>query len=401
MIKYGYHFTIDERGYIRMVVRYLSRRITLNVGLQVNPSKWDRNSQRCKRNTTHGKRATPAAIINNAIQEYENAVQDAASSFRETPTFDDFKHAVNSRLRAKRCQDEAPLAALVNNFLIHGSKTQTAESAAMMRRMINVLFKFRKDLTLEQINNDTLQQLADYITTRGLKNSTAGLYMTVVRMFLLYLEREGKITKDRFSKFEVQLKKSSKPVVFLTWDELMRLESADVAGKYAVPRDILCLCCFTGLRFSDAIRLRPSDIHDGAIHVITKKTNKTLIIELNRHSEAIVARYAANGNQTLFPTMTRQKCLRGIHHVCKSIGIDTPITEVIYRGNTRTVETRPKYEHIGTHCGRRTFICNALMMGIPPNIVMKWTGHSDYNAMRPYIDIADEAKKQSMELFNR
>ena len=43
---------------------------------------------------------------------------------------------------------------------------------------------------------------------------------------------------------------------------------------------------------------------------------------------------------------------------------------------------------LGTHAGQRTFICNALSMGIPVDIVMKWTSHSDYSAMKLYIDIA-------------
>ena len=32
---------------------------------------------------------------------------------------------------------------------------------------------------------------------------------------------------------------------------------------------------------------------------------------------------------------------------------------------------------------------------------MKWTGHSDYAAMKPYIDIADKAKKEAMSLFDK
>ena len=49
---------------------------------------------------------------------------------------------------------------------------------------------------------------------------------------------------------------------------------------------------------------------------------------------------------------------------------------------------KKKWEMIGSHVSRRTFVCNALMLGISPNIVMKWTGHSDYKSMRPYIDIS-------------
>ena len=37
----------------------------------------------------------------------------------------------------------------------------------------------------------------------------------------------------------------------------------------------------------------------------------------------------------------------------------------------------------------KTFICLALSSGIPPQVVMKWTGHCDYMSMKPYIDITE------------
>lgn len=39
-------------------------------------------------------------------------------------------------------------------------------------------------------------------------------------------------------------------------------------------------------------------------------------------------------------------------------------------------------------------------MGITPKVVMKWTGHSDYKAMKPYIDIVDSIKASSMTKFD-
>ena len=62
---------------------------------------------------------------------------------------------------------------------------------------------------------------------------------------------------------------------------------------------------------------------------------------------------------------------------------------------------QPKWELVGTHSGRRTFIVNALSLGITPNIVMKWTGHSDYKAMKPYIDIAEKTKAEQMAIFEK
>ena len=46
------------------------------------------------------------------------------------------------------------------------------------------------------------------------------------------------------------------------------------------------------------------------------------------------------------------------------------------------------------------FICNALALGIAPQVVMKWPGHSDYKAMKPYIDVCDEIKAEAMKKFD-
>ena len=42
-------------------------------------------------------------------------------------------------------------------------------------------------------------------------------------------------------------------------------------------------------------------------------------------------------------------------------------------------------------------ICFALSNGIPPDVVMKFTGHCDYKSMKPYIDITESAKKDAIK----
>ena len=85
-----------------------------------------------------------------------------------------------------------------------------------------------------------------------------------------------------------------------------------------------------------------------------------------------------------------------IKELCKLAGINEEIRVTTYKGNVRTDKIQPKWELVGTHTGRRTFIVNALSLGITPNIVMKWTGHSDYKAMKPYIGIVDSIKANEM-----
>ena len=98
---------------------------------------------------------------------------------------------------------------------------------------------------------------------------------------------------------------------------------------------------------------------------------------------------------------TNQKMNDYLKELAELAEINEPVRQTYYKGNERIDEVTPKYALLGTHAGRRTFICNALALGIPPQVVMKWTGHSDYKAMKPYIDIADDIKASAMSKFNQ
>jgi integrase len=99
--------------------------------------------------------------------------------------------------------------------------------------------------------------------------------------------------------------------------------------------------------------------------------------------------------------MTNQqmnRCLKDLGEIC---GFTTPVTVTGYRKGSRYDEVYPKYELIGTHAGRKTFICFALSNGVPPDVVMKFTGHSDYKSMKPYIDITEAAKRDAISLMEK
>ena len=100
------------------------------------------------------------------------------------------------------------------------------------------------------------------------------------------------------------------------------------------------------------------------------------------------------------PVISNPKMNDSLHDLCRLAGINEMVRKTYFRGKERIDEVKPKWEFVGSHTGRRTFICHALSMGIPPEIVMKWTGHSDYKAMKPYIDVVDEIKAESMKKFD-
>ena len=60
----------------------------------------------------------------------------------------------------------------------------------------------------------------------------------------------------------------------------------------------------------------------------------------------------------------------------------------------------PKYELITFHASRRTFITHAARLGIPAEVIMKFSGHHSLEMLKPYLQIVDELKKKEMAKFD-
>ena len=239
----------------------------------------------------------------------------------------------------------------------------------------------------------------------GLKNSTIEKKLGYLRWFLNWATDRGYNTNLDYKKFHPTPKMTQRKVIYLTKEEIARVRDLEPSESqaYLDPiRDIFLFCCFSGLRHSDVNNLRRSDIKGDHIEVTTVKTADSISIELNKITKAILEKYKDTpfkDNKAL-PNYTNQAMNRDIKELCKLAGINEEIRVTTYKGNVRTDKIQSKWELVGTHTGRRTFIVNALSLGITPNIVMKWTGHSDYKAMKPYIDIVDSIKASSMTKFD-
>ena len=274
------------------------------------------------------------------------------------------------------------------------------------------LYSISRKLSLNDIINGGINILIEHFAKvpdnfkqKGLANTTIKNDIAFVKVFLRWAQEHGYCDASPFLYQKVKLKTAEKPVIFLTKEELMKVYDFDFGHKNYLSqvRDVFCFCCFTSLRYSDVYNLRRSNITDSEIHITTIKTHDTLTIELNRYSRAILDKYAdiPFPDDKALPVITNQKMNDYLKEMGKVCGIDTPITITRYKGTQRYDKTYKKYELLSTHCARRTFVCNAIMLGIPTNIVMKWTGHSDYATMKPYLDIADETRRSAMTAFNR
>ena len=269
-----------------------------------------------------------------------------------------------------------------------------------------MLGRFDPDLTLDGMGRRTLEEIYFHLSDRHLANRSIAWYMTVLKSFLAWAEKKGYPVDGSFRDFNPRIRTAPKTVVFLTWDELMKLYGHGREGwpaRWNEVADWFLLACFTGLRVSDIASLRWSDVQGGALVVVTHKTAAPIRIELNRFSSGILERLRGEGDTSGFimPRLDLRNMNKTLKQLCRAVGFDEPVTSYCYRDGGKRVETvRPKWQEISMHCGRRTFICNALALGISPTVVMQWTGHRNYSSLKPYIAVSDVEKARQMAKFD-
>lgn len=401
---------------------------------------WDEKAELVKDGYV-GLRGETAASMNSRLRMLRDQMKDTIKYFEandinpdEQMLQDKFEEKISRFITPKSRPTTAPAArpmsllSVFDEFMEDcGTMNAWSEGTYGKMRSLKVdLREFRKNLKFSDLNEKTLTAFVTYLreekalnTPRkkkgdrdeydkedvtGLRNSTIFKKLGYLRWFLNWATEKGYNTQMAFRSFHPTLKTTQTKVIYLTTEELKRLIALDLSSvrKWEPIRDIFIFCCFSGLRFSDAQALCWSDVKADHLEVTTIKTADSVQIEINDVTRSLLEKYRAipMKNNRVLPQYTNQAMNRELKQLCRMAGMDEPIRITTYKGSVRLDEVHPKWALVGSHTGRKTFIVQALSRGIPPNIVMKWTGHSDYKAMKPYIDIVDSIKASEMSKMN-
>ena len=427
----------DKKGDcpIRVSARAAGGRLLTSIGYSINPAQWDSEAQQVKpgkKNApTFNAKGIPAATINARIAAISAAFAFLEAQPRGT-TIAELQGALDAITgKADRKAAAQPIQSIVLNYfdmwIAEESRANqwAGSTTAKMQSFRNSLEEFKPDLAFSDLNEKGITRYIDFLRRKGHEETSIQKRYSNLKWFLYWAIRKGYCSETAIQTYRPKFKVLAKPVIFLTRPELLKLYNFEIpatpsvvtltdstgrqyekavqyAGALAKARDLFCFCAFTSLRYSDMAALKRSDIVGDKIILTTQKTNDRLEIPLNNYSRAILDKYAdlQDPRGLALPVISNQKMNDYLKDLCELCDFREPITKVYYRAGERIEETREKWQLISTHAARRTFICYALTKGIPPQVVMKFTGHSDYQAMKPYIDIAGADAAAAMQLMN-
>ena len=441
---------------IRVSVCIRGTRMLQSIGYAVLPDKWDEKKQRVKQGYTNSL-GKDYLTINARIKDIDKHFSDYEMTITKSPEVKDLSLELQKAIRKNEARVAAIHSGETNESMIEvrvaeaeAAATEVKERSAYSytNEYLNArarevswtietkkanktlqahLGTFSKKVPLSYFNKKGLAEFVDYLRfTAELEDTSVRKQYKNLVAFLNWCQDHGYADLPDVAKYHPVFKTPAKPVIFLTHDELMTLYNYQVPaageeltlkdmsgneykkkveepGALSRARDLFCFCAFTSLRYSDMANLHRYDIKDGCISVVTQKTNARLQIKLNTYAQAILDKYKDQhfpGDLAL-PVISNQKLNDYIKKICEYCGFTDPIHITGFKNGRRYDITRPKYSEITTHCGRKTFICFMLSIGVAPQVVMKFTGHADYKSMKPYIDIAEKAKTDAMDLMEK
>lgn len=434
MVKFYLSPRPDKQGEcpIRVSVSIRGSRLVSTAGYNIAPVKWNKADQRVKKGHYNADKI-PGNIINARLKAIDSHFANYEIGLDHRPSIEELSEQLasvkgTSRRRAGKAKEASTALDYFDRFVQEESRASQWTEGTLMnwRSFRKHLQSFGEDAQLSDFDSSGLSRFIDILRNReNLSEVSAQKEFKCLRWFLRWCIRNGFTKEDAALNYKAKFKTMPKPVIFLTRDELMQLYRYEIPAKGTIvrltdlngrqydkevthteglqrARDLFCFCAFTSLRYSDAVALRKSDIAGDCIKVVTKKTSDALQIDLNDYSRAILDKHKGtalpfNAALPYLSVHTLDNFIKELGELC---GFNEPIARTIFKGGKRLDATQPKWQLLSSHAGRRTFICYALSVGIPPQVVMKWTGHSDYKSMRPYIDITDAAKRKGMQDFN-
>ena len=245
---------------------------------------------------------------------------------------------------------------------------------------VNVLVQFRSRMTFDDLTFDFLYGFERYLLTRHYHWNTIAKHMKHIKKYVnLAINKDlMELQKYPFRKYKIKYVESKRQ--HLMPSELLLLEKARASLPYSLRRtlDMFLFCCYTGLRFSDVVRISVDNFRliEGKLWLIYSSTKTRVNVRLplfllfDGKALSIYEYYRRMGMKTLFgvsPT-ANSTINKQLKRVCQLAAID---------------------KSLSFHSSRHTNATLLLYNGAHITTVQKLLGHRSVRTTEIYSDIMD------------
>ena len=238
-IQYNCRTFLNHRNQVIVRVRWNKRKYEhgFSIGLHADPLKWNTDSQRPVRGSTHiiGKERNPSRVINDRIDAYLKAIEEAFAEFGYNdmvPEVKDLREVVEEKVGKVAGADttdesvpEKSLEEIFKEFLVVGAKERDWTNVVHYKyeQVWKQLIACDPNVSLETLNKDKMIELKEwYVNIKKDRNRTITKQFRILKSFLRWMKANGYPVQDSAIEYKPHLTVTKKNVTYLTHKELMQ-----------------------------------------------------------------------------------------------------------------------------------------------------------------------------------
>lgn len=358
---------------------YLNKRkIYLKTNVYLKPECWSREGAQV---VNHPQSNELNAMLYERILELQ-AIELSFWKRGIESTLGALKEAVRKGIKPALTFYQFAMQAIENSDRKPGTKEN-------MVATIHAVKEFRRTLEFSDINYTFLKELDAHLRAKGLKTSSVGKHMRVLRALVNEAINEGYILQEAYPFRKFKIKNERREHKFLLPDELAKLEKLKLPDRKNNNRHILdafLFCCYSGLRFSDFKSLRKE-------HIVNIDGNEWIVMESVKTGARLnIPLYLMSGGKALrimqkYDSVEKLAALgcnsdtnRTLQAICGMAGIGKRFT---------------------FHTSRHTCATLLLHRGVPITTVQKILGHTSVKTTEIYSEAFDQTIVNDLEKANR
>lgn len=379
-----------------------ARRYRVSTGIKIEQQYWDRQSNTL---TPRGSRPLDwrmfqyySQMLNELLDEVETA-REGYLCRPENPVSPERVGAEFSRIinkhrstMTKQAQPKKLLPLMRGLAMETDNKLSENAQLAWVKMFERFITETALPDEIQTLNMNTARKYREWLVKSDYAIKTIqsgwGYLFTLVKKLEQKHGYDFGMDKGKFEPIKDKRDREAKRVsrVALTEDEVNLLANFAVPDKKLQhARDMFLLQCYTGVRVEDLpLLLRAENIKTNGEGVTycqfkTQKTGTTVIIPLNTIYPAALTLVNAYLDNCPVSDRTRQRDYNyTLKEIAKQAGLNRVIVKTEQTGTKVKQKSKPIYELITSHAGRRTFITNCQRYkGMTPSEVSIMTGHAD------------------------
>ncbi|KAA9338952.1 site-specific integrase [Adhaeribacter soli] len=380
----------DKNGLYSVYVQYINngKIKRFPTGVKVAKTGWNEEKEQVKLNGTEDHKTDNTNIweIKNKV---DRIIKEHYSERGIAPTVDYVQAEYNDLNNVKGLKNT--FFGYLDEFIELKRQSVTPNTLKGFKALKINLTEFQEQnktlyITFEGINNVFLDKYKNFLISKKYHNTTVWKRIRIFKEFLNYYLKAEVHNNTKFKDYKFKAAKGNKEqVITLSLEELQKVKGIDFhfSKRLDYVRDLFLIQSFTGLRFSDVIRLSKANIKNGMITTNIEKTKTaTHTLPLNSIVKELLEKYDYQLRK-----ISNVKYNQYIKEVCSFVPELRNVETIIhYNGNETIKNEIERYKLITTHTARRNFVTVLFEKNVNPALIMKWTGHKSLNEFMKYLN---------------